>query len=98
MVVRVKNELLDQGVTVHWHGLPQRANPWMDGVPDVTQCVIPVGRTFTYRFTATPAGSFWYHSHVGYQRFEGLAGILINILYTFAVSVAPSLTRNINCS
>ena len=66
--------LQDQEISIHWHGLPQRANVWMDGVPKITQCTIPRGHTFTYRFMASPAGTFWYHSHVSYQRVDGLQG------------------------
>ena len=35
----------------------------MDGVPFVTQPPIAPGETFTYEFTAKPAGSHMYHSH-----------------------------------
>ena len=35
----------------------------MDGVPFVTQLPFATGESFTYEFTATPAGSHMYHSH-----------------------------------
>ena len=81
VVVHVQNMLSEEGVTIHWHGLTHRTNVWMDGVPQITQCAIPSGHTFTYRFLASPAGTFWYHSHVGYQRFDGLTGELIMSCY-----------------
>lgn len=56
----VKNGL-SVPTTVHWHGLEVPNN--MDGVPGVTQDPIEPGQTFTYEFTARPAGTFWYHSH-----------------------------------
>jgi manganese oxidase len=59
----VKNELPD-ATTVHWHGV--EVPNAMDGVPGVTQDPIEPGETFTYEFTAKPAGTFMYHSH-----FEG---------------------------
>ena len=59
----VKNELPD-ATTVHWHGI--EVPNAMDGVPGVTQDPIEPGETFTYEFTAKPAGTFMYHSH-----FEG---------------------------
>ena len=59
----VKNELPDP-TTVHWHGV--EVPNAMDGVPGVTQDPILPGETFTYEFTAKPAGTFLYHSH-----FEG---------------------------
>jgi FtsP/CotA-like multicopper oxidase with cupredoxin domain len=59
----VKNELPD-ATTIHWHGV--EVPNAMDGVPGVTQDPIEPGETFTYEFTAKPAGTFMYHSH-----FEG---------------------------
>jgi FtsP/CotA-like multicopper oxidase with cupredoxin domain len=58
--VVLKNEL-PEPTTIHWHGI-QVPNS-MDGVPDVTQDAVQPGQTFTYEFTAKPAGTFWYHSH-----------------------------------
>ncbi|KAJ8298077.1 hypothetical protein KUTeg_024608 [Tegillarca granosa] len=55
----------------------ERGTPWMDGVAGVSQCPINPEETFTYRFLAKPAGTNWYHSHIGAQRTEGLAGPLI---------------------
>ncbi|VDI50820.1 Hypothetical predicted protein [Mytilus galloprovincialis] len=77
IVINVKNDLWMEGITIHWHGLPQKGTPYMDGVPRVTQCPINPGEKFTYRFTAQPSGTFWYHSHLGTQRSDGLAGALI---------------------
>ena len=75
--VNVTNKLTNEGVTVHWHGLHQKGRPWMDGVAFVSQAPITPGAVFQYRFEATPAGSHWYHSHLGPQRTDGLFGALI---------------------
>lgn len=56
----VKNEL-DDPTTIHWHGVEVPNS--MDGVPDMTQAPIQPGETFTYEFSAKPAGTFMYHSH-----------------------------------
>ncbi|XP_060073312.1 uncharacterized protein LOC132553117 [Ylistrum balloti] len=77
VVVHVKNALLMEGVTIHWHGIYQRGTPWMDGVSMISQCPISPGQSFTYRFIAEPSGTHWYHSHLGVQRTDGLAGALI---------------------
>lgn len=58
--VVVKNELPDP-TTVHWHGV--EVPNAMDGVPGMTQDPIQPGESFTYEFTAKPAGTFMYHSH-----------------------------------
>ncbi|KAK3595586.1 hypothetical protein CHS0354_009542 [Potamilus streckersoni] len=77
VIVHVKNKLKSESITIHWHGLPQRGTPWMDGVPFVTQCPILPGLTFTYTFIAEPKGTFWYHSHMGSQLTMGAFGAFI---------------------
>lgn len=77
VVIHVRNKMKSEGTTIHWHGLHQRDTPWMDGVAYVTQCPIQPGASFTYRFKADPAGTFWYHSHLGSQRSNGLYGAFI---------------------
>ncbi|ESO89918.1 hypothetical protein LOTGIDRAFT_124140, partial [Lottia gigantea] len=77
VIVHVKNKLLSESTTIHWHGLHQRGTPWMDGVAYVNQCPIGPDQSFTYRFKAKPKGTFWYHSHVGVQRTMGLYGAFI---------------------
>jgi manganese oxidase len=58
--VVVKNNL-DTPTTVHWHGVDVENEA--DGVPGFTQYPIKPGDTYTYEFTANPAGTRWYHSH-----------------------------------
>lgn len=72
--VVLTNEL-PEPTTLHWHGLP--VPHAMDGVPDLTQPAVQPGERFVYEFTAGPAGTYWYHSHVGYQLDRGLFGALI---------------------
>ena len=50
---------------------------WADGVPTVTQCPITKGSNFTYTFFAVPAGTYWYHSHMAFQRDDGAYGSLV---------------------
>jgi len=63
--------------SLHWHGMFQPGTPFMDGVPGVAQCGISVGSEMIYEFTATPAGTHWYHSHSGTQYADGQYGALI---------------------
>ncbi|KAF0995948.1 multicopper oxidase family protein [Geobacillus sp. TFV-3] len=74
--VVLKNEL-PEPVTIHWHGYPVPNN--QDGVPGVTMDAIQPGETFTYEFTATVPGTYWYHSHQksAEQVDKGLYGTLI---------------------
>ncbi|MCC7536285.1 MAG: multicopper oxidase family protein [Deltaproteobacteria bacterium] len=64
IIVHFTNEMT-QSTTIHWHGL--RISDQMDGNPRI-QDPVPGGGTFTYRFVAPEAGSFWYHPHVDANR------------------------------
>ena len=74
--VNVHNNLPDP-TSIHWHGLIL-PNP-MDGAADITQPAIEPGATFTYEFTASQQGSYFYHSHAAADRQQslGLYGALI---------------------
>ena len=75
--IAVHNNLTSEGISVHWHGMHQIGTPWMDGVGQVSQCQIGPSSTFTYMYTASPSGTFWYHSHTGAQRTDGFFAPLI---------------------
>ncbi len=77
IVVHVLNHLESEGITIHWHGMFQKGTAWMDGVGFVTQPPIDAGSSFDYIFKAEPAGTHWYHSHVGSQKSDGLFGGLV---------------------
>jgi len=61
--------------SIHWHGiiLPYQ----MDGVPGVSFKGIAPGETFTYRFKVQQSGTYWYHSHTGFQEQTGLYGAIV---------------------
>lgn len=65
IVVDVRNKMLTEVTTIHWHGIKQYGTPYMDGVPFVTQCPILPGQSFRYSFNASSAGTFYWHSHIG---------------------------------
>jgi FtsP/CotA-like multicopper oxidase with cupredoxin domain len=75
--VRLVNESVAGGTTLHWHGVdvPNAA----DGVAGVTQDAVGAGDEYTYRFVADRAGTFWYHSHEQShtQVARGLLGALV---------------------
>ncbi|MEW8067869.1 MAG: copper resistance system multicopper oxidase [Candidatus Thiodiazotropha endolucinida] len=76
VTLRVTN-LLPEISSIHWHGiiLPSA----MDGVPGIAddfQGIRP-GETFTYRFPVTQSGTYWYHSHSGFQEQTGLYGPIV---------------------
>lgn len=77
ITIIVQNKLLNEAITIHWHGIDQLGRPAMDGVAYVTQCPILPGQSFNYTFQPRFSGTYWYHSHVGNQRDMGLFGALI---------------------
>ena len=72
--VVVHNEL-PEATTVHWHGL--ECPNTMDGIPFVTQNMIPPGGTFVYEFTLHQVGSLIYHVHVAMQEAIGMCGMFV---------------------
>lgn len=70
----VHNEL-PEATTIHWHGLELPIEE--DGVPGLTQDLIPPGKTFVYEFDLHQTGSFFYHSHIPMQEAFGMVGWFI---------------------
>lgn len=75
--VTLVNEDIEDGVTIHWHGLDVPNAE--DGVAGATQDAVLPGEKHVYRFVAEQAGTFWYHSHQVSQEAvdKGLFGPLI---------------------
>jgi FtsP/CotA-like multicopper oxidase with cupredoxin domain len=72
--VALENQL-DEPTLVHWHGLtPPTAQ---DGMPGLSQPPLGAGASYAYDFPLTRAGTFWMHSHVGFQRAKLLVAPLI---------------------
>ena len=74
VTIHVTNNL-DEPTSVHWHGLilPYQ----MDGVPGLSYPGIAPGETFTYRFPIKQSGTYWFHSHSGFQEPDGAYGAII---------------------
>jgi FtsP/CotA-like multicopper oxidase with cupredoxin domain len=71
----VGNRLADSPTSIHWHGLLVPAG--MDGVPDVSNAPIAPGRTYVYEYPIRQSGTYWYHSHYGFQEQRGCYGAFI---------------------
>ncbi|WP_417825420.1 copper resistance system multicopper oxidase [Thalassospira povalilytica] len=74
VVINVTNNL-DEATSIHWHGLilPYQ----MDGVPGISFPGIEPGETFTYRIPVSQSGTYWFHSHSGFQEPDGAYGSII---------------------
>ncbi|WP_447936399.1 copper resistance system multicopper oxidase [Thermomonas fusca] len=80
VALRVRNELPRGSIhgpdtSVHWHGILLPAN--MDGVPGMSFDGIRPGESYLYRFQVRQSGTYWYHSHSGFQEQGGMYGPLI---------------------
>lgn len=74
VTIRVRNDLA-VSTSIHWHGiiLPYQ----MDGVPGISFAGIAPGETFVYQFQVQQSGTYWYHSHSGFQELTGMYGAII---------------------
>lgn len=72
--VRLENEI-GEPTLVHWHGLTP---PWQqDGVPNISAPPIAPGASADYDFALTRSGTYWMHSHQGFQEQQLLVAPLI---------------------
>ena len=74
VTLRVKNNLSTVS-SIHWHGIILPTH--MDGVPGLSFDGIQPGETFEYQFTLQQSGTYWYHSHSGFQEQTGLYGAIV---------------------
>ena len=74
VTIRVTNQLREH-TSIHWHGiiLPFQ----MDGVPGISFAGIAPGEVFIYHFKVQQSGTYWYHSHSGFQEQTGMYGAII---------------------
>lgn len=72
--IHVTNNL-EVPTSIHWHGLILPFD--QDGVPGISYPGIAPGETFTYRFPIVQSGTYWFHSHSGFQESDGAYGSII---------------------
>ena len=77
VTLRVANVFrdIDHDTSIHWHGILLPAN--MDGVPGLSFPGIKPGETYVYKFQVRQAGTYWYHSHSGFQEQQGVYGAIV---------------------
>jgi CopA family copper-resistance protein len=74
VTINVTNNL-NESTSIHWHGL---ILPYQqDGVPGISYDGIDPGETFTYRFPIVQSGTYWFHSHTGFQEPDGAFGAIV---------------------
>src|SRR5690606_30661357 len=74
VTLRVNNHLAED-TSIHWHGLILPAK--MDGMPCRSFDGIKPGGYYEYSFDLVQNGTYWYHSHSGFQEQLGHYGAII---------------------
>ncbi len=74
VTLNVTNNLAEDS-SIHWHGIILPEN--MDGVPGISFAGIPPGETYKYQFEVNQSGTYWYHSHSGFQEQTGMYGAIV---------------------
>ena len=74
VTLNVTNNMAED-TSIHWHGiiLP----PEQDGVPGISFDGIKPGTTHQYQFKVNQSGTYWYHSHSGFQEQTGAYGAIV---------------------
>ncbi|GMM30101.1 hypothetical protein DAMA08_028460 [Martiniozyma asiatica (nom. inval.)] len=77
--LHVSNQMDDNPVSFHMHGLFYRNNSFDDGASSISVCPIPPGGNYTYRVPigTDEMGTYWYHSHWSTQYADGVFGPLV---------------------
>lgn len=82
--IRVYNDMCEEklNTTMHWHGLSMRLAPFSDGTPQASQWPIPPCHFFDYEIfpLKKEAGTYFYHSHVGFQAISADGPLIIEDL------------------
>jgi L-ascorbate oxidase len=66
-----------QPVSLHFHGLHQRGTPRADGAARASTRPLLQGETRSWMFTASPAGTHFFHGHAGLTSVQGLHGVVV---------------------
>lgn len=74
VTLNVTNNMAED-TSIHWHGiiLPED----QDGVPGISFAGIKPGTTHKYKFDVNQSGTYWYHSHSGFQEQTGAYGAIV---------------------
>jgi FtsP/CotA-like multicopper oxidase with cupredoxin domain len=74
VTINVQNNMAVDS-SIHWHGMILPSN--MDGVPGLSFAGIKPGQSYKYQFQVSQSGTYWYHSHSGFQEQTGLYGAIV---------------------
>lgn len=77
--LHVRNQMEDEPVSFHLHGLFYPNNTFDDGASSINTCPIPPKGNYTYKIPVgeNEYGTYWYHSHWSTQYADGIYGPVI---------------------
>ncbi|KAF9638704.1 putative l-ascorbate oxidase protein [Lasiodiplodia theobromae] len=77
--IRVYNDMPNENLTMHWHGLTMATAPFSDGSPAASQWAIAPLKFFDYEINLADIkpGTYFYHSHVGFQAITATGSLII---------------------
>ncbi|KAI9351248.1 Cupredoxin [Obelidium mucronatum] len=68
---------LDKETAIHFHGIFHYGSQNMDGATYATQCPIPAGGSYQYKFQVLQWGTYWVHAHWKGEYVDGLRAPLV---------------------
>lgn len=74
VTLNVTNNMAED-TSIHWHGIILPTD--QDGVPGLSFNGIKPGESFQYSFPVIQSGTYWYHSHSGFQEQTGAYGAIV---------------------
>jgi len=76
VTLKLTNQLAED-TSIHWHGIILPST--MDGVPNISTGFkgVKPGESFQYQFKLAQSGTYWYHSHSGFQEQTGHYGAIV---------------------
>ena len=92
IIVNLNNQLGNESTSLHFHGIYMNGTNNMDGVPGTTQCAVPPGNSFTYKFTV----SFLVQRQTIRLRGQGQSSRDVLVSLSFQVSVSRWTARTID--
>ena len=75
--VTLKNNSPSQAVTLHFHGLTMKGQPYVDGTAHSSQCALGPMQTQVYDFHVLDVGTHYWHGQTSMDRADGVQGAII---------------------
>jgi len=75
--IELTNESPSESMSLHFHGLSMKGQPYVDGTAGGTQCAMGPMQTQVYEFEVLDAGTHYWHGHLSMERGDGFQGSIV---------------------